>query len=272
MSAAAPDVSVVIPTFRREQLLLESIASALGQEGAIEVIVVDDSPEGAARAAAAGVGDSRVRYLKSDPPSGGKVGLARNQGAAVARGRFLLFLDDDDLLAGGALAALAAALAGSGAGLAFGRAVPFGDKPALIAKLGAYYARAALAARRIRGRRWFAAQMLFGEWPLVNSGCMYRASAFAAAGGFGAAPFCEDIDLALRVGRASGARFVDRDVIHHRVGHPSLTSAQIGLDDVPYIREAYLRLQGWYRARYGVADFGALKAAAKLLRLLRLLR
>ena len=50
---AVLDVSVVIPTFRRPALLREAIASVRAQSGvAVELIVVDDSPEGSAAAIA----------------------------------------------------------------------------------------------------------------------------------------------------------------------------------------------------------------------------
>src|SRR5260221_10766659 len=106
-----PDVSVIVPTFRRPVQLKEAIASALAQsEVSLEVIVVDDSPEGSARAAVEGLGDARVRYLKHEPPSGGVPGRVRNAGWPLAQGRFVQFLDDDDRVAEGAHQAMVEAL------------------------------------------------------------------------------------------------------------------------------------------------------------------
>src|SRR3954471_1398987 len=80
------DVSVVIATYRREQLVLDAIRSALDQEGvSTEVIVVDDSGEATARAAVESLADSRVRYIARERNSGRRPGLVRNQGAAAAR-------------------------------------------------------------------------------------------------------------------------------------------------------------------------------------------
>ena len=58
------DVSVVIPTFRRNALLIEAINSALRQaDVSVEIIVVDDCPDFSARDAVATVRDTRVHYF-----------------------------------------------------------------------------------------------------------------------------------------------------------------------------------------------------------------
>src|SRR5262249_9697815 len=98
-----PDISVVIPTFRRPRELVDAVHSALAQTGfSIEVLVVDDSPEGSAREAIAALDDPRVSYLKRSVPSGGSPALVRNDGWPRTSGRFVHFLDDDDRVAPGA--------------------------------------------------------------------------------------------------------------------------------------------------------------------------
>src|SRR5580700_10198594 len=94
----ANTVSVVIPTFRREHLLPRAITSALSQAdiNLIDVIVVDDSPERSARNIVRQFADPRVSYIASNTPGIARPGLARNQGAKLARGELLHFLDDDD--------------------------------------------------------------------------------------------------------------------------------------------------------------------------------
>ncbi len=126
------DFSVVIPTFRRPRELIEAISSALRQQDAsIEVIVIDDSPEGSAEAAVGGLGDPRVTYLKNQNPTGGVPSVVRNIGWPMARGRFVHFLDDDDLVAEGYYAAVKMAFAENPTiGLVFGRIEPFGGGPA----------------------------------------------------------------------------------------------------------------------------------------------
>src|SRR5258706_11705085 len=103
--AATVDVSVIIPTSRLEDLVVHAITSALAQRRvSVEVIVLDDSAEGTASASVASVDDPRVRYVRRAIPSRGRPAVVRNEGIAIARGRYLHFLDDDDHLFDGALA------------------------------------------------------------------------------------------------------------------------------------------------------------------------
>src|SRR5580704_7354785 len=128
MSKMDLDVSVIVPTYHRERELLDAINSVRSQTGvAFEIIVVDDSPEGSARDTVASVNDPRVRYVLRPDPSKGRPAKVRNDGAKLARGRYLYFLDDDDMLEAGTLAELSRALdAAPGAGMAFGVISPFG--------------------------------------------------------------------------------------------------------------------------------------------------
>src|SRR5689334_14881172 len=81
-----PDVSVVIPTFRRPQPLVEAIRSVLDQEGVqVEVIVMDDSPEGSALPVVAQLGDARVLARRMPQPTGGNPSLVRNTAFPLAR-------------------------------------------------------------------------------------------------------------------------------------------------------------------------------------------
>jgi len=105
------DISIIIPTCHRETQLVEAMTSVLSQRDVVlELIVVDDSAEGSARDAATSLRDPRVRYFARSEPSNGRPAHARNDGAAGAQGRYLYFLDDDDILEQGTLATLSAAL------------------------------------------------------------------------------------------------------------------------------------------------------------------
>ncbi|WP_339346182.1 glycosyltransferase [uncultured Sphingomonas sp.] len=95
-SAADTRVSVVIATYRRPDALARAIVSALAQTHApLEVIVAGEQGDTDTAALVAGHADPRVR-LVVNPVRGGP-GPARDLGARAARGRFVAFLDDDDL-------------------------------------------------------------------------------------------------------------------------------------------------------------------------------
>ena len=106
-----PLFSVIIPAFDRAHLIGPTLRSVVAQDCVDwECILVDDgSADGAAlRAAVAGMGDERFRYLRRDNGGGG---AARNSGIDAARGRFIAFLDSDDLFLPDKLSTMAAALA-----------------------------------------------------------------------------------------------------------------------------------------------------------------
>jgi len=93
-----PEVSVVIPTKNRADFLSDALQTALAQEKVdIEVIVVDDGSDDETPALLAAAADPRIRTIRLDPSRGQCA--ARNAGIEAARGRWLAFLDDDDLWA-----------------------------------------------------------------------------------------------------------------------------------------------------------------------------
>jgi glycosyltransferase involved in cell wall biosynthesis len=90
-----PLVTVVIPCFNYAQYLAEAVDSALGQRyPRIEVVVVDDGSTDDTLAVLEAYGES-IRVLTQER---GGPARARNRGAAVARGEFIVFLDADDVL------------------------------------------------------------------------------------------------------------------------------------------------------------------------------
>jgi hypothetical protein len=95
---ASPEISVVIPTRDRAPLLQRAILCAFDQQDvALELIAVDDGSSDGTQGLLRSIRDPRLRTLRLSPAAG--VARARNEGVALARGRWIAFLDDDDLWA-----------------------------------------------------------------------------------------------------------------------------------------------------------------------------
>ena len=92
-------VSIIIPVYGVELFLERAVDSALGQTLAEkEIILVDDGspdacPEICERYAREHPGLVRVLHQENQG-----LGMARNAGAALAQGEYLLFLDSDDTI------------------------------------------------------------------------------------------------------------------------------------------------------------------------------
>lgn len=99
-------VSVVIPTHNRGKMLAHAIESALAQTWApLEIIIIDDASSDGTAALLHRLSetDSRIRYISSPHPMGGA--RARNEGIKAAKGKYVAFLDDDDVWSPGKLEA-----------------------------------------------------------------------------------------------------------------------------------------------------------------------
>lgn len=106
-----PDVSVIISTYNRLQLLTQALRSARSQTDVeLEIIVVDNGSTDGTSEYLAKQSDDRLTILRNET-SLGSVG-GRNTGLASATGNWVTLLDDDDLWAPDKLRAqLAAATA-----------------------------------------------------------------------------------------------------------------------------------------------------------------
>jgi glycosyltransferase involved in cell wall biosynthesis len=107
----AGSISVIIPTFNRPHLLRQAVDSVLAQNRpAKEIIIVDDGSEPAYRTALEGLSDLDCRIRLYYLPQNRGTGAARNAGLALAKGDYIVFLDDDDLLGENQLASSATRL------------------------------------------------------------------------------------------------------------------------------------------------------------------
>lgn len=96
--AITPLVSVIIPCYNSEKNILQTIASVSAQTmGDLEILVVDDcSSDGSAKVVESILTEEpRLRFFQQDINHG--VAQARNRALSEARGRYVAYLDSDDL-------------------------------------------------------------------------------------------------------------------------------------------------------------------------------
>lgn len=123
-----PDATLVIPVFNKEKYLRPCLESVLAQShGAIEIICIDD-------ASTDGSLDILQEFSRTDPrlrivyhASNLGAAAARNAGIAAATGRYVRFVDADDLLPGDSTAMLFESAVRSDADLVRGSLARFRD-------------------------------------------------------------------------------------------------------------------------------------------------
>lgn len=119
-------VSIIIPTYNCAEYLPATLGSALAQTlHNIEVILVDDGSTDNTQQIAELFGD-RIRYHRQDNAG---VSAARNQGARLAEGEWLIFLDSDDQLLPHAAAALLEQAEKTKAGVVYGMVIERAKPP-----------------------------------------------------------------------------------------------------------------------------------------------
>jgi glycosyltransferase involved in cell wall biosynthesis len=207
-----PFVSVIIPTFNRERLLRETIDSVRAQTFKdFEIIVVNDgSSDGTA-----GWLDSQSDLIAIHQTNSG-IATSRNNGAARARGKWLAFVDHDDLWAPERLQVQC-------------RFVRTRPEMGLVAvrhvRLGSRYSKP-------RAASWIHGDLLvkvFSESFIHTSSVMIRADAFRAIGGFPTRyRFADEFDVWLKIAAAYPIayyseplvfiRFYEANTSHNRVG------------------------------------------------------
>ncbi|MHB1912895.1 MAG: glycosyltransferase family 2 protein [Acidimicrobiales bacterium] len=240
-----PDVSVVVPTYNRAELLARLLDALEAQQGvAFEIIVVDDcSTDGTwellgrrgrtttAAGSAGGVTIHRVRTPVNSGPA-----TARNIGWRRAAGHLIAFIDDDCVPQPGWLEALAGAFAAgngntTGSGRTIGASGAGGAEVDIGAEVGIVQGATLPLPEQAAGRGPFAVFVWVdrdhGRYETCN--IAYRRDLLEELGGFdesfgtvaGAPVWGEDVDLGWRA-REAGARIVfEPAALAHCQVHPS---------------------------------------------------
>lgn len=215
------DLSVVIPSRHRSDLLRPCLASVLRHAPSrTEVIVVDDGSDDAivSRTAKA----YRVHVLRLPRPGG--FCRAANAGVAAARGTVVELLNDDTETTPGWASSVLAHFRNPAVGAVAplvlyppqGRALP-----PLIDSAGDRYDVGGIAGKRWHGERLTSRHLVAGPvFGVSASSAFYRREALVRTGGFpeefGA--YFEDVDLSFRLRRAGYAILYEPGSrIHHHV-------------------------------------------------------
>ncbi len=92
---AAPQVSIIIPTYNRRHLIQRALESIFAQSYQnFEIIVVDDNSIDNTRQLISDINDLRIKYIYLDKRKG--AAFARNVGIKESQGRYIGFADSDD--------------------------------------------------------------------------------------------------------------------------------------------------------------------------------
>lgn len=90
-----PVVSVIMPAYNCADTIGKAVDSVLAQRTALELIIIDDgSQDGLEKKLAGYMEDPAVCYVKNENNMG--AAASRNRGIAMAKGKYVAFLDADD--------------------------------------------------------------------------------------------------------------------------------------------------------------------------------
>lgn len=89
-------VSIIMPSYNTGKYIKESIQSVINQTYENwELIIIDDCSNDDTDSIVEGIGDSRIVFIKNEENSG--AALSRNKALTLAKGRWIAFLDSDDI-------------------------------------------------------------------------------------------------------------------------------------------------------------------------------
>ena len=249
-------VSVVIPAKNVAAYVGETLASALAQGEVTEVIVVDDGSTDNTISIVRAIRDPRLRLMTNDSAG---VSAARNLGARHASGEWLLFLDADDRMRPGAVAALLAAARGAP------RAVlVYGDYNTIDSE-GRQIGRRDLLKGRRKPSGDVLTRLAAGNF-IVNGGiALARAEAFRAIGGFDTSlRYCEDWHCWCRLAAIGEFAFAPTLLLDYRLHTANTMNAAIRTPQDFFPAIARVFDDGLILARLPAGTAAGLRQAAEI--------
>lgn len=241
LMADKPEVTIVVPTRNRCALLEETVASVFSQTiDNWELIVIDDASNDETWSWLQGLDDARVKPLRLAQHS--ERAKARNLGLQSAKGPFVLFLDDDDLLPERALQTHLEALR---------------KYPAAVSSIGGYLMFDENGPRRVFRLmrhdmvRPIEQDILF-EWMAVSGQCLFRTNLIKSINGWDEVHDyipAEDHDLWLRVARLGPAVLLPDIALHYRTHSAQWRPANLRQKMTEIRARAVSQMQGQERDR-----------------------
>ncbi len=218
-------ITAIIPTYNRASYLREAISSVLAQDhftGKIpgqdwELIVIDDGSDDGTREIVDAFG-KEIRYFYREHRG---VSAARNAGLQLARGRFIGFLDSDDLWKKEKMRLQ----------MEFMEAHP----EALVCCTEEIWIRHGRRCNPMKKHQKHSGWIFDKVLPLCLlslSSALFRRTAFEEIGNFDEdLPACEDYDFGIRLAFKTPIHFLKEPLIIKRGGHPDQLSHQYwGMD------------------------------------------
>jgi glycosyltransferase involved in cell wall biosynthesis len=216
-----PVVSVIIPVYNGERYLAETVQSVIDQTmTAWEIIAVNDGSSDRSLEILEAFREREPGRVRVITVKNGGVSRARNTGSALARGRYIAFLDQDDLWAPDKLRLQTALISGCNHPL-----ITFTNET-LIDEQGTIIRENVLTLKEsCRGDIF--ASLLFDNFIPISS-VMLEKELFIKAGGFDPSyALAEDFDLLLRVAKEIPAEYIDSPLLKYREHKESGTYTKI---------------------------------------------
>lgn len=212
---ATPTVSVIIPTYNRAALLIDAIKSVLAQTYRdFEIIVVDDGSTSSLQAA---LQDARLlSSIQFVSQQNAGLSAARNHGIRLANGRYITFLDDDDLYREDKLA----------------KQVAYFDKNPAAYIVHSWFSKFSSMRNDLGVRRtsWFRGNIypqILGQWSILMAApcVMVERSVFEKVGLFDdGLRTAEDLDMWRRIAREYPFHVIEEPLVRIRQQERSMSS------------------------------------------------
>ena len=197
-------VSVIMPVYNSEIYLPEAIDSVLRQTHEnLELILIDDGSEDSSGELIKKYSDNRIRYFHQENQG---QSVARNLGIKESKGKFIAFLDSDDVWNPNKLVKQLSILVNSGAGLVYSKYKYIGEDLGLKAKVQPQFHRGDVWSRLVT------LNFLCCSSVVINKQCFSSEELF-----FKEDRLCEDWDLWLRLSENCQVEYIDEDLVSYRI-------------------------------------------------------